>query len=107
MAIELLAAFVIVATGTAFSGASTYLYQWLSRQEAQLQYGGENVLGAIGNLLLSFVCGPFIMLGLGWRRDSAGGLHLGQAFLSAFIAFGWSFFVGLIVLWFYMGVMGI
>lgn len=98
---------MVVGTGIAFSGSATYFYQWLFGEEARLRFDGEHVFATAGHLMMSFVCGPFIMLGLGWRRDSAGGVHLSQAFLSAFIAFGWSFIIGLLVLWFYIGVMGL
>lgn len=102
----LLIAFMVVGTGIAFSGTVTYFYQWLSKEEARLRYDGDHIFATTGHLLMSFCSGPFIMLGLGWRRDSTGGMHLSQAFLSAFIAFGWSFILGLLVLWFYLGVSG-
>jgi len=104
---EFLISLYIMAVGMAFAGGSTYLYQWLSKQEAVLRFDGDNVFVTAGHLLMSFVCGPFIMLHMGWRRDSAGGLHVSQALLSAFIAFGWSFIVGLFFLWFYIGVLGL
>ena len=107
MAAEFLAAIMIVATGTAFSGASTHFYQWLVGEQARLRFDGDNIFVTMGHVFMSFVCGPFIMLNMGWRRDSAGGMHLSQAFLSAFIAFGWSFIIGAFVLAFYIGVVGL
>jgi len=103
---EFVIALYIMAVGLAFAGGTTYLYQWIAKQDASLRFDGDNVFSVAGYLAISFVCGPFIMLHMGWRRDSAGGLHISQALLSAFIAFGWSFIVGLIFLWLYLGVMG-
>jgi len=95
---EFVIALYIMAVGLAFAGGTTYLYQWIAKQDASLRFDGDNVFSVAGYLA--------IMLHMGWRRDSAGGLHISQALLSAFIAFGWSFIVGLIFLWLYLGVMG-
>jgi len=90
----------------AFAGASTYLYQSVAKQKAALRFDGEHIGSVLGLLTVSFVCGPFIMLHMGWQRDSNGGLHMSQALLSAFIAFGWSFVIGLGVLWVQIGFFG-
>ncbi|MGJ8527728.1 DUF6949 family protein [Maritalea sp.] len=103
---EFLIALYIIGVGIAFAGASTYFYQSVWKQQAALRFDGDNVFVTIAHLSMSFVCGPFIMLHMGWSRDSAGGMQMSQALLSAFIAFGWSFVIGLGVLWFYMGVLG-
>lgn len=107
MANEFLISLYIIAVGMAFAGGATYFYQWVWKQEAMLRFDGEHVFATIAHLMMSFVCGPFIMLNMGWRRDSVGGLHVSQALLSAFIAFGWSFIVGLFFLWFYIGILGL
>lgn len=104
---EFLISLYIIAVGMAFAGGATYFYQWVWKQEAVLRFDGANVFGTAAHLMMSFVCGPFIMLNMGWRRDSAGGLHMSQALLSAFIAFGWSFIIGLFVLYTYIGVLGL
>lgn len=106
MANEFVISLYIMAVGLAFAGGATYLYQWLAKQEAVLRFDGDNIFATTGHLMMSFVCGPFIMLHMGWRRDSNGGLHVSQALLSAFIAFGWSFIVGLLFLWVYIGILG-
>ncbi len=104
---EFLISLYIIAVGMAFAGSTTFLYQTVWKQEAALRFDGDNVFVTIAHLSMSFICGPFIILHMGWSRDSAGGLHVSQALLSAFIAFGWSFVIGLGVLWFYMGMLGI
>jgi hypothetical protein len=47
---------------------------------------------------MSFFCGPFIMLQMGWQQERGGTLSLSMALVSAFVAFGWAFITGLIVL---------
>jgi hypothetical protein len=44
------------------------------------------------------------MLQMGWRSEKDGTISLGSALLSAFIAFGWSFISGLLVLGAYFAV---
>jgi hypothetical protein len=93
---ELMLAAFIMAVGLSIAGAGTYLYQALSRQQAMLRYDGATFLAAIGHLLVSFFCGPYIMLQLGWRQERGGTLSLSSALISAFVAFGWSFITGLL-----------
>lgn len=76
---EFLISLYIIAVGLAFAGGATYFYQWVWKQEAALRFDGANVFATAAHLMMSFVCGPFIMLNMGWRRDSAGGLHMSQA----------------------------
>ena len=42
------------------------------------------------------------MLQLGWQREQGGTLSISMALVSAFVAFGWAFITGLIVVgtWF-------
>ena len=46
---------------------------------------------------MSFICGPYIMLQLGWRHEPGGTISLGSALIAALVAFGWAFITGLLV----------
>lgn len=98
MAFEILLSGYIMAVGLAISGAATYLYQWMFNQQAMLRFDGQTFVHTLGHLVMSFVCGPIIMLQQGWRSEKDGTISLGSALLSAFIAFGWSFITGLLFL---------
>ena len=76
---ELLLAALIIGVGLCVAGAGTHLYQWLSRQRAMLRYDGGSYIGAMGNLLMSFVCGPYIMLQLGWQHEDEATLSVSSA----------------------------
>jgi hypothetical protein len=104
MSFELLLAGYIMAVGLAISGASTYFYQWVFKAQAILRFDGKTFFHTLGHLLMSFVCGPIIMLQMGWRSEKDGTISLGSALLSAFVAFGWSFIVGLLSLGAYFAV---
>ena len=71
MAKELLLAAFLIGVGLCLAGAGTHCYQWLARQQAMLRYDGKTFLGSMGHLAMSFVCGPYIMLQLGWRHEDA------------------------------------
>lgn len=92
---ELLLAGLIMAVGLAIAGVGTYLYQWVSKSQAVLRYDGKTLAHSLGNLGLSFVCGPMIMLQMGWQNDRKGTLSVSMALVAAFIAFGWAFITGL------------
>ena len=94
---ELLLAGFLMAVGLSVAGAGTHLYQALSGQIAALRYDGRTYLHALGHLAMSFLCGPYIMLQMGWRHEAGGTLSLSSALISAFVAFGWSFITGLLV----------
>jgi hypothetical protein len=46
---------------------------------------------------MSFFCGPYIMLQMGWSQDRDGTLSVSSALISACVAFGWAFITGLLV----------
>ena len=96
MVFELLLAGFIMAVGLAMAGTGTYFYQWLNGQQAMLRYDGKTWLGSVGHLVMSFVCGPYIMLQMGWRQESNGTIAMGAVLLSSLVAFGWSFITGLL-----------
>ncbi len=85
----------LIAVGLCLSGAGTHLYQWLGKQQAMLRYDGKTFMGSMGNLAMSFVCGPYIMLQLGWRQEEGGTISMTSAMVSALVAFGWAFITGL------------
>ena len=93
---ELLLAAFLIGVGLCISGMGTHLYQWLSRQQAMLRYDGRTFAGSLGNLAVSFICGPYIMLQMGWRHEEGGTLSMTSALVSALVAFGWAFITGLL-----------
>ncbi len=106
MAFELMVAAFVMAVGLATAGAGTYCYQWLAGQQAMLRYDGKTWFGSMGHLFMSFMCGPFIMLQMGWRQEDDGTLSLGSVLISALVAFGWSFLTGLFILGFFLLALG-
>ena len=101
---ELLLAGFLIGVGLCIAGAGTHLYQWLARQQAMLRYDGETVLNSMGNLAMSFVCGPYIMLQMGWQQEEGGALSMTSALVSAVVAFGWAFVTGLLFMGIYVAV---
>ena len=104
MMFELLLAGFIMAVGLAVAGSGTYFYQWLIGGQAMLRYDGRTVVHSMGHLVMSFVCGPFIMLQMGWRQEDDGTLSVGSVLVSALVAFGWSFITGLFFLGVYLAI---
>lgn len=103
---ELLLAGMIMAVGMSVAGMGTHLYQWVGREQAALRYSGKTLARTFGLLAISFFCGPYIILQMGWRQETDGTITLSSALLAAFIAFGWSFITGLIVVGGYFAVLG-
>ncbi|WDR05496.1 hypothetical protein PSQ90_14610 [Devosia rhodophyticola] len=101
---ELLLAAFIMGVGLCVAGAGTHLYQWLSSQRALLRYDGETFLASMGNLAISFVCGPYIMLQLGWLQEDSGSTSVGSALIAAMVAFGWAFITGLLFMGAYVAI---
>jgi hypothetical protein len=103
---ELLLACFIMAVGLSISGAGTHLYQMLFKQQALLRYDGKTVIHMFGHLAMSFFCGPYIMLQMGWRQERDGTLAVTSALIAAFVAFGWAFITGLLVVGGYVVITG-
>lgn len=103
---DFMLAMLIIAVGLSAAGCGTHLYQMVFKQEAMLRFDGRTYFGTLGHLFMSFVCGPYIMLGLGFRRESGGTLSMTSVLLSSFIAFGWSFITGLMLLGVYLASIG-
>lgn len=104
MAFELVLAAFIMLVGFSVAAAGTYCYQWLAGQQAILRYDGKTWFGSMGHLAMSFVCGPYILLQMGWRQEDDGTLSLGSVLVSAIVAFGWSFVTGLFFMGLYLAV---
>lgn len=104
MVTELMLSGFLVAVGLAVAGAGTHLYQMLSKQQAMLRYDGKTMLHMFGNLMMSFLCGPYIMLQLGWHQERGGTLSVSSALISAVVAFGWSFITGLMIVGTYVAI---
>lgn len=103
---ELVLAGFIMSVGLCVSAIGTYLYQWVTSEQAMLRYDGKTYLHMAGNVTMSFLCGPFIMLQMGWQQERGGTLSLSMALVSAFVAFGWSFITGLLVIGGYFTITG-
>lgn len=101
---ELMLAAFLIAVGLCMAGAGTHLYQWLSRQQAMLRYDGATLIRSFGNLAMSFVCGPYIMLQMGLQHEDDGTISMTSALFSAVVAFGWAFLTGLLFVGFYVAV---
>ena len=95
---ELLLAVFIMGVGLCVAGMATHLYQWRARQPAMLRMDGRTYLIAMGNVCMSFFCGPYIMLQQGWQHEEGGTISMTSALLSAVVAFGWAFITGLLVM---------
>lgn len=95
---ELLLAAFIMGVGLCVAGAGTHLYQWITRQQAMLRMDGQSYLASMGHVVMSFVCGPYILLQIGWRHEDDGTISMGSVLLSALVSFGWAFITGLLFL---------
>lgn len=104
MPFELMLTLFIMGVGLSIAGAGTHLYQMLSRQPAMLRYDGETYLASVGHLVMSFVCGPYIMLQLGWQTEDGGTVPVTSMLLASFVCFGWSFITGLLFLGLYFAI---
>lgn len=98
MTFEMMLAGFIMAVGLCIAASGTYLYQGVFNTPAMLRYDGRSYLHSVGHLFMSFVCGPFIMLQLGWRQEDDGTVTVTSVLISALVAFGWAFVVGLLFL---------
>jgi len=106
MAFEFFLSLFIMAVGLSVSGAATSLYQGMVKEEACLRYDGKTYLSSLGHLIMSFVCGPYIMMHMGWQSQDDGTVSVGNMLLGSLIAFGWSFINGLFFLGVYFAIVG-
>ena len=104
--VQFMVAGFVMAIGLCVAGAGTHLYQGLFNQQAMLRYDGKNYAGTVGHIVMSFLCGPYIMLQLGWRHEPGGTISASSALIAALVGFGWAFITGLLVVSFYLAVTG-
>lgn len=104
MVTELVLAAFLVSVGLSVAGAGTHLYQMLAKQQAALRYDGTTLIHTFGHLAVSFVCGPYIMLQLGWHQEESGAVSVSSALISAMVAFGWAFITGMLAVGLYLTV---
>ena len=104
MTTELLLAAFIMAVGLSIAGAGTHLYQFVWRAPAMLSFAGSSYLATLGHLVVSFVCGPYIMLKMGWKREENEAVSLQAVVIAAFVSFGWAFITGLLFLGVYLAI---
>lgn len=102
---QLVLALFMIAIGLCTAGTLTHLYQGLSREAAGMKVYGSTATQSLVNVVVTFFCGPYIMLRLGWQSGEAGDFPIVNVLLSAFIAFAWSFVTGLMILGTYVGIM--
>lgn len=106
MQFELLLTVFIMGVGLSVSGAATHLYQMFAKERAMLRYDGNSYLASLGHLAMSFVCGPFIMLQLGWQTEDGDTVSISSMLLASFVAFGWAFISGLLFLGIFFAIVG-
>lgn len=107
MSSEFVLAVFLIGVGLSVAGAGTHLYQAVRREPAMLRFDGRTVFGMFGHLIMSFVCGPYIMLMLGWRTEpESPGFSMTSGLISAFVAFGWSFLTGMLLVGAWLALIG-
>ena len=104
MPFELLLSIFIMAIGLSIAGAGTHLYQAVWRTPAMLSYAGSTYLATLGHLAVSFICGPYIMLKMGWHQEEGEGTSTISMLIAAFVSFGWAFITGLMFLGIYLAI---
>lgn len=107
MSTELLLAAYLVAVGLAVAGVATHFYQSVWRQPAILRFDGSTTAGMFGHLVMSFVCGPYIMLRMGAMTEKDGTVSAANLLVGAAVALGWAFITGLLFVGAYVAAMGI
>jgi hypothetical protein len=104
MSMELMLAFYLIAVGLVLAAASTHLYQGFFREPAMLRYDGKTYAHTMGHVLMSFICGPYIMLQLGWQQERSGAISLVSVLVGSLVAFGWAFITGLLFMAAYLAI---
>lgn len=96
MVTELLLAAFLIGVGLCLAGAGTHLYQWLAKQPAMLRFDGQTFAASMGNLAMSFICGPYIMLQMGWQHEDNSTLSMTSMLVASLVAFGWALVTGIL-----------
>lgn len=106
MQFEFMLSVFLMAVGISIAGAGTHLYQGLTQQPAMLRFDGRTLFGMFGHLIVSFVCGPYIMLKLGLTTSQGETISIGQLLIAACVAFGWAFITGLLFTGLFVAITG-
>ncbi len=101
-----IAAFIML-VGLCFAGMGVHLYQLIWRVPAVIGYSGKTYLASLGHLSVSFICGPYIMLTMGWRKEANQKPSLVAVLISALVAFSWAFITGLFIISLYLALKGL
>jgi hypothetical protein len=96
MSMELMLAFYLIAVGLVLAAAGAHFYQGFFREPAMLRYDGRTYFHTMAHVFMSFVCGPYIMLQLGWQQERSGAISLVSVLIGSLVAFGWAFITGLL-----------
>lgn len=102
---EWMVAAFLMAVGLSAAGAGTHLYQGIANQPAMLRFDGRTIFGMLGHLLMSFVCGPYIMLRMGLRSEGGGTASLTSVLMGSAVAFGWAFITGILLVAIYLALL--
>lgn len=94
----------MIGIGLCTAGMLTHLYQGLSHETAGMRVYGATATRSLVNMVVTFFCGPYIMLRLGWQSAEGGDFPVVNLLLAAFIAFAWSFVTGLMILGTYVAI---
>ena len=94
---QLILAFFLIGIGMSVAGTGTHLYQQIARKVAAFRVDGRNAIESVVNLFVVFICGPYLMLRMGWQPDPSGRLSTVNVLLTGVIGFGWSFVTGLML----------
>ncbi len=97
MSYEFVLAVFLMGVGLSVAGAGTHLYQGVLNKQAELTLAGSSYLAGLGNLAVSFFCGPYIMLQMSVRPQANGSVSASMVLVATFVAFGWAFITGLML----------
>lgn len=106
MSSEFMLAVFLMAVGLSVAGSVTHLYQMVRQEPAILRFDGATSIGMFGHLLMSLVCGPYIMLRLGLNHEDGGTLSMTNVIVGSTVALGWAFITGLLFVGGYLAIAG-
>jgi hypothetical protein len=95
---ELVLAAFFVGFGMASAATLTHLVQAVSGQTLGFGLGRGGVVRRLSSLMVTAICGPYVLLQVGRLAEREGQLSVGPALVLALVAFGWAFISGLMLL---------
>ncbi|SDG83362.1 DUF6949 family protein [Pelagibacterium luteolum] len=102
---QFILALFLIGIGLSVAGTGTHLYQQLARKVAAFSLQGQTALESLINVVVVVICGPYMMLRMGWQSGSAGRPATVDVLLASTIAFGWSFVTGLMIVGTYVAML--